>query len=139
LFSTLNVGLSIPAFAFSLTFWGIESAILAWIATSAIMLCIGARILVKDLSGTYGPLIRSLVRPAIASAMMLASISVIVPAVHALHDWGTKAILLVALIALGAVVYAALIAFLWLTAGRPDGAERELLFVMSARLAKGTS
>ncbi|MET0166059.1 MAG: oligosaccharide flippase family protein [Vicinamibacterales bacterium] len=139
LFSTLSVGLSIPAFGFSLIFWGVEPAILAWISTSAIMLCIGARILVKNLYGTYGQLIRSLVRPAFASAMMFASISAILPAVHALHDWSTKAVLLVALVAFGALVYSASIACLWLIAGRPAGAERELLFVMSARLTRGAS
>ena len=72
--TAVGVALSISSFAIALWIAGLETAISAWIASGAIMLVVGARVVVRDLHGSYAPLLRALIRPGVATALMSASI-----------------------------------------------------------------
>jgi O-antigen/teichoic acid export membrane protein len=134
-FTAVSVALSIPSFAIALWIAGLEAAISTWIASAAIMIVVGARLVVRDLHGSYAPLLRALIRPGVATAVMSASILILIPDLPVIEQWGGKAVLLVGLVAFGVLVYSVAVGCLWLMAGRPAGAERELLFVIAARLA----
>ena len=131
----MSVALSIPSFAIALWIAGLKTAISAWIASAAIMLVVGARVVVRDLHGSYAPLLRALIRPGVATALMSASILMLMSVLPVIEQWGGKAALLVGLVAFGVLVYSVAVGCLWLIAGRPAGAERELLFVVAARFA----
>ena len=112
--TAVGVALSISSFAIALWIAGLETAISAWIASGAIMLVVGARVVVRDLHGSYAPLLRALIRPGVATALMSASILMLMPVLPVIEQWGGKAVLLVGLVAFGVLVYSAAVGCLWL-------------------------
>jgi PST family polysaccharide transporter len=136
LFSAVGVSLSLPAFALALHYQGLREAIVAWIICAIFMQFVGARLLISDLRGSWAPLVRGLFRPALASAAMAAFLTALDAAFPASSRWSSDVAYLLASVASGAAVYVAVVAALWLLAGRPKEAESELLYVAMSRLRK---
>lgn len=133
--AALGVGLTIPIFGAVLWTAGLMPAIAAWIACGIVMLFVGARWLLKDLSGSMMPLLGALIRPAIGATAMAASLLAVQSAFPVGQAWLTGLAALLGLVVFGVVVYAAAIACAWLAAGRPrDSAEGELFFILRSRL-----
>ena len=135
--SAMGFGLTIPSFALALWLAGLLAAIAAWLCGVLVMLFVGASWLVKDLGGTYKPLFKGLVRPAIGAGVMVLSLLAIKPLLVTGDLWFAKAALLLLLVVFGALMYTAVVACLWLATGRPRGAESELLFVVAKRFSLG--
>jgi lipopolysaccharide exporter len=107
--------------------YGVHGAAWAAVITAALLFPINYTVLLRQLKMAPSAVVAVMWRPLIAGATMYA-------VVRAYSSWaGTGGSLaqdmlrLVAAIAIGASVYVALIATLWLLAGRPAGAERILL------------
>jgi O-antigen/teichoic acid export membrane protein len=133
LLTAASLALVLPAFTLALVFRGVEAAIVAWICCSAIMLLVGARILLADLGGSWLPLVRALWRPALGAVAMAASLMLLDSTFPSSTRWVSDAFYLVASILVGATVYVASVTVLWLLAGRPREAESELFFVALAQ------
>jgi PST family polysaccharide transporter len=132
--SALGVILTVPAFGAALWGFGLMPALAAWIVCSTLMLFLGAKLLVSDLGGSLKPLLRGLLRPVagalLMSATVLAAQRLLPPAGSWLGEFG----LLLGLVACGALAYSLTVWALWLIAGRPETAERELVSLVKARL-----
>jgi O-antigen/teichoic acid export membrane protein len=138
-YGALSVALAIPSFALALAISGLEAAIMAWIVSMAIMLWISTRVLVRELYGTYAPMIIPLVRPALGSAFMFAAVTAAQLVLSDLDGWASRALALLALATFGALVYTASVLCLWVLAGRPPSAERDLLTMLTTRFARRAS
>jgi hypothetical protein len=91
------------------------------------MLLAGAWLLLDDLDGRPGPLLGALVRPALGTTILVASIVAIRGQLDYGESWLGGLLQLLLLVAWGILVYTAAIATTWIAAGRPDGAERDLM------------
>ena len=136
LLAVASVSLTLPAFTLGLVFQGIDTAIIAWIASSTFMLFVGARVLLSDLGQSWVPLVRALIRPALGAMTMAAFLAVLDTMFPPSTRWVPDAVYLVASILLGALVYISTVALLWLLAGRPREAETELLSVALGQFRK---
>ena len=119
--------LTLPTFAILLALFGLDTAVLGLLATSLIGLVVGA----VWLSG-FGllelkRLAEGLVRPVSASAAMVGVLCLSRPYFATEEAWSSLAVSLIANIALGAGIYAVILAALWWISGRPTGAERDLV------------
>jgi O-antigen/teichoic acid export membrane protein len=134
LLTAFRVGISVPAFGAVLWLFGLLPAIGAWIACWVLVILAAASVLLKDLDGTSAPLLKGMVRPALSVVVMAASLGAmqaILPATTTIPGGFAQVLLL---IASGAAVYGGSVICLWLVAGRPVGAETELLNVVMSRV-----
>jgi PST family polysaccharide transporter len=136
LLAVASVLLTLPAFTLGLVFQGVNTAIVAWIASSTFMLFVGARVLLSDLGQSWMPLVKALIRPALGAMTMAAFLAVLDTMFSPSTRWVPDAVYLVASILLGAFVYISTVALLWLLAGRPREAETELFSVALGRFRK---
>ena len=134
--AAMGVGLTIPIFGVVLWKVGLLAAITAWIVCGVFMLFVGARWLMRDLDGSIKPLIQALFRPAVGAAAMASSLIAVQSVVTIGEQWFAGLTVLLALVAFGALVYAAVVGCLWVAAGRPQDAEGELIFLVLSRLRR---
>ena len=133
--SALGFALGIPAFAISLWQAGLMAAIWAYLGAMVICLIVGARMIVRNLRRSYLPMLRALVRPVVGASVMSLSLLALLPLLPVSGQWAFKALVLLLLVAFGALIYTATVVGLWLLAGRPQAAESELFSALADRTA----
>lgn len=82
---------------------------------------------------SYKDWIRVVMRPALASAIMIAAVRWAMPAYSLSMSNGRAGLILAGGVAAGAVIYLASMLILWALMGRPDGAERQIISRVWAR------
>jgi lipopolysaccharide exporter len=131
--------LTIPVFGGLLYFAGLLPAIGGGIACGIAMLMIGARMLLNDLGGSGVALIVALVRPVIASCVMAGSILSFRGWLPDYTTWSAGLAEMMMMIAFGVLVFTVAVAAMWLVAGRPKGAESELISLVLLRIGKNAT
>lgn len=135
----MGAGLSIPMFALGLWQGGLIAAIWASIGSTAVMLIVGARILLNNLGGKALPLLRGVVRPLIGALVMAAALIAVQSLFSPADSWFGRAGLLLFLVVFGAFTYLTTVTVLWYASGRPKGAETEFIYVLVSRLGQGAA
>ena len=112
-------------------------ALAAWIVCSTLMLFLGAKLLVRELGGQPEAAAGGLVRPDRRRFAYGGGRAGCPAPSSARQTPGSGEFgLLLLLVACGALVYSLTVWALWLLAGRPETAERELVSLVQARVPK---
>lgn len=130
--SLLRVALTIPVFGFALFSFGLLPAIASWVACGVLMLFLNTGVILKNLKGNLADLLGGIIRPTTGALAMVLTLggARTLPAATALPEF----VQLLLAVVLGAISYVVAVAVLWAASGRPQGAERELMFVVQAKL-----
>ncbi|HEX3112032.1 MAG TPA: oligosaccharide flippase family protein [Candidatus Eisenbacteria bacterium] len=125
--SLLFVATAFPAFALLLWTTDLTTATWGLVFGGLVSVVAGFSVALTELGGRWAVLLVTLVRPLVGSAVLAAAVigaRALLP-----RTQGSLSSLpwMLALILLGAAVYAGAVLTLWRLAGKPDGAERELL------------
>jgi O-antigen/teichoic acid export membrane protein len=131
LLSSLGVCLKLPVFGVALWVFGLMPAIGAWIACSMLTLLLGGRLLLRDLGRGMTPLLLNLVRPVAGASLMAGALWGAQHLLPSVESWIGEFLLLVLLVAGGALVYILTVWFLWWLSGGPNTAERELVSLLT--------
>lgn len=122
-----SVGLTLPVFVVLLWTLGLIPAVWGAIACGCVMLVVGARMLLMEMRRSGWPLLIALIRPILGSAFMAIGVLVALHSIGNQESWLVKLWVMLAAMVVGAGIYAATVFLLWLLAGRPVGAESELI------------
>ena len=123
--------LSIPLFAALLVFHGLHSAVVGSIASSWLYVAgIGGWLARSQRVGAL-TLCVPLIRPGLATGLMVAALLVTQPGTWLVTSWSGELASLVLGVVLGACVYAVSLILIWLLSGRPSGAERDVLEMLN--------
>ncbi len=128
--AVVSLILTMPAFVALLILQGLTAAVLGLIGSSVLVLVLTAAWFVHTQGLAALSLLRPLVRPALSTLVMVATLLAGPPYAAGDANWAGDFVNLLARVALGAVVYTISIAFLWLLSGCPAGAERDFYDVL---------
>jgi O-antigen/teichoic acid export membrane protein len=131
-----NLILFIPSVIYGAINLGVMGAAWACLSVVSIMMPVSHVIACRALHLSIMSIIGRLWRPMLAGMAMFAAVSPLVARVEAYQSSFQLLPWLLAAVAFGAFVYLSLLAFIWLMAGRPIGAESLLLNELSSRLRK---
>lgn len=113
----------------------------AWsVVTGASMaMLVNYYLLIRELRLPFAAIVRALWRPIAGGMVMAVALAVgFVNVWPIAAEFGILLIQLVGMVAAGAASYIATILGLWLLAGRPDGAERQVMAFLATRLGRAT-
>lgn len=136
LFAVVYVCLLVPSILLGVRMLELQGVALAFLGVALVNAPFTFALLGRDLSISFRDYCRALLRPVIAAAAMYFSVRGFAGLEAFGGLWGDMARLAGA-VSLGVLVYASAILSMWLLAGRPDGAEREVLDAARRMLRRG--
>lgn len=126
-FTLVGALVTLPLFALFMWEHGLRAGIVAAAASTLLVVAVSGGYLMQSLGGRPRDLVNALVRPAFSACAMWLALAPTVAAVPAHIGWGLSFVLLMALVALGALMYCGSCLGLWWLAGRPESAEQDLM------------
>lgn len=135
-FTVINVALFVPAVIYGTLTADVIGAAWGCLAVVSIMMPASHWIAARALGVGIGRIMEVLWRPTAAALAMYASVQALVAAMHTKTGTLDAIPRLAAAVALGVAVYSIVLAVLWISSGRPDGAERVLLREVTNRLQR---
>jgi O-antigen/teichoic acid export membrane protein len=134
-FTVLNVVLFVPAVIYGTVTAGVIGAAWGCLAVVGIMMPVSHWIAARTLRIPIREVLSTLWRPFLAATAMFAVVDVFVKSSGAEGSSLATLAPLVVAVGIGILVYVAILVALWAAAGRPAGAEQDVLNEIRARLA----
>jgi hypothetical protein len=134
-FTVLNVVLFVPAVIYGTVTAGVIGAAWGCLAVVGIMMPVSHWIAARTLRIPIREVLSTLWRPFLAAAVMFAVVDAFVNSSGAEGSSLATLAPLFAAVGIGVLVYVAILVALWAAAGRPPGAEQDVLNEIRARLA----
>lgn len=138
LLNTLRVALLLSALIPGTIYAGLRGAAWGIAAANFVMVPITYALLFRDLGVRTATFAAQIWRPLAATGLMYVAVRFFIPPGAELLGWPENAMHLGACVAIGAFVYCAALALLWVVNGRPNGVERTCLDMLNRRRRNAT-
>lgn len=136
LVTSLQVLLQTAALVPALTMYGIKGAALSYLGTTILLMPLNQYLVAQCLNLSALQFFRQVARPLLASLVMMAAVVALKSQLVLRHETLDYVLALLLCVAVGGIVYVAVMYGLWRIAGRPDGAEEFAFRRMQGVLGK---